>query len=56
MSSTEAMLQAAEGMDDVWRRLVFVRYLVRQHVYNEGFNADDLPEQYRWTNGESGGS
>jgi hypothetical protein len=56
LTSAEAVLQAAEGMDEVWRRLVFVRYLVRQRVYNEGFGADEMPEQYRWQSGEPDGN
>lgn len=42
-------LDALEGMDAVQRRLVLIRYLVRQRVYNEGFSPDATPEQYRWS-------
>lgn len=42
-------LTELEGMDAVQRRLVLIRYLVRQRVYNEGFSAEDTPEQYRWS-------
>jgi hypothetical protein len=51
LPSAEATLDAAEGMDAVQRRLMFVRYLVRQRIYNEGFSANALPEQYRWESG-----
>lgn len=47
--SAENVMRAADGVDEERRRLIFVRYLVRQRVYNEGFGADELPEQYRWS-------
>lgn len=34
-------------LDDMTRRLLFLRRLVRQRVYNEGFAADETPRQYR---------
>lgn len=34
-------------LDDMTRRLLFLRRLVRQRVYNEGFAMDTTPEQYR---------
>lgn len=47
--SAEAALGAVEGLDAMQRRLVFMRYLVRQRIYNEGFGAEEVPEQYRWS-------
>jgi hypothetical protein len=47
-------LAAIEGMDATQRRLVFLRYLVRQGVYNEGFNERILPEQYWRSRGVDG--
>lgn len=35
-----------EGLSAVERRLVLLRYLVRQRVYNEGFSRDRTPAQY----------
>jgi hypothetical protein len=46
--TAEHAVQAADGLDEERRRLIFVRYLVRQRVYNEGFGADEVPDQYRW--------
>jgi len=47
-------LAAIEGMDATQRRLVFLRYLVRQGVYNEGFNERILPQQYWRSRGVDG--
>ncbi len=47
-------LAAIEGMDATQRRLVFLRYLVRQGVYNEGFGERVLPEQYWRSRGVDG--
>lgn len=41
-------LEALDGLDAVQRRLVVVRYLVRQGLYNEGFAQENVPAQYRW--------
>jgi hypothetical protein len=49
-----ATLDAIESMDETQRRLVFLRYLVRQGVYNEGFGDRRLPEQYRRSRGLDG--
>ncbi|HEX6121929.1 MAG TPA: hypothetical protein VFY89_02160 [Ktedonobacterales bacterium] len=54
LASAEATLDAAEGLDAARRRLMFMRYLVRQRIYNEGFSADELPAQYRWDSDASG--
>ncbi len=40
-------------LDDMTRRLLFLRRLVRQRVYNEGFSLDETPEQYRHSHGLS---
>ncbi|MBF6591506.1 MAG: hypothetical protein IVW57_13395 [Ktedonobacterales bacterium] len=56
LASVEATVDAAEGLDVVQRRLIFVRYLVRQRIYNEGFAPDALPAQYRWDGGPEGHS
>jgi hypothetical protein len=47
-------LAAIEGMDATQRRLVFLRYLVRQGVYNEGFSERILPQQYWRSRGVDG--
>lgn len=36
-----------DDVDDTTRRLLFLRRLVRQRVYNEGFAIGDTPQQYR---------
>lgn len=41
-----ASLAAIEQLDATQRRLIFLRYLVRQGIYNEGFGSHPLPEQY----------
>jgi hypothetical protein len=33
---------------------MFMRYLVRQRIYNEGFSAEEMPAQYRWESDTSG--
>ncbi|HEV2235059.1 MAG TPA: hypothetical protein VGR57_00225 [Ktedonobacterales bacterium] len=38
---------ASEDQADRQRRLAFIRDLVRRGIYNEGFDAAHLPEQYR---------
>ena len=50
-SFSDASLEEIEAMDAGQRKLVFLGYLVRQGVYNEGFKAPDLPEQYRRSQG-----
>jgi hypothetical protein len=47
-------LAAIESMDATQRRLIFLRYLVRQGVYNEGFGERVLPEQYWHSRGVDG--
>jgi hypothetical protein len=49
-----ATLAAIEGMDSTQRRLIFLRYLVRQGIYNEGFGERILPEQYWRSRGVDG--
>jgi hypothetical protein len=51
-----ATLEAIEGMDTTQRRLIFLRYLVRQGIYNEGFVERRLPEQYWRSRGVTGPS
>lgn len=46
-----ATLAAIEQLDATQRRLIFLRYLVEQGVYNEGFGAHPLPDQYRRSRG-----
>ncbi len=48
-----ATLAAIEQLDATQRRLIFLRYLVEQGVYNEGFGAHPLPEQYWRSRGRS---
>lgn len=43
----DAELDGLEGMDAERRRLVLLRYLVHQRVYNEGFGRGETPDQYR---------
>jgi hypothetical protein len=47
-------LAAIESLDTTQRRLIFLRYLVRQGVYNEGFSERVLPEQYWRSRGVQG--
>jgi hypothetical protein len=54
LASAAATLDAAEGLDAARRRLMFMRYLVRQRIYNEGFTPEELPAQYRWDSDVSG--
>ncbi len=42
-----------DDLDDTTRRLLFLRRLVRQRVYNEGFSIDQTPAQYRHSHGLS---
>ena len=42
-----------DDLDDGTRRLLFLRRLVRQRVYNEGFALDQTPRQYRHSLGLS---
>jgi hypothetical protein len=44
-------LEEIEAMDAEQRKLIFLGYLVRQGVYNEGFKGPDLPQQYRRSQG-----
>lgn len=41
-----------DDVDDMTRRLLFLRRLVRQRVYNEGFPLEQTPEQYRRSIGQ----
>ncbi len=41
-----------DNLDDMTRRLLFLRRLVRQRVYNEGFPPEQTPEQYRRSIGQ----
>ncbi|HEX8994803.1 MAG TPA: hypothetical protein VF812_02100 [Ktedonobacterales bacterium] len=45
-----------DDLDDMTRRLLFLRRLVRQRVYNEGFSMDQTPQQYRHSHGLSDAS
>jgi hypothetical protein len=38
-------------MDADQRKLIFLSYLVRQGIYNEGFKGADVPDQYRRSQG-----
>lgn len=51
---TPEALAAIESLDTTQRRLIFLRYLVRQGVYNEGFSERVLPEQYWRSRGVHG--
>lgn len=42
-----------DSLDDTTRRLLFLRRLVRQRVYNEGYSMDETPQQYRHSLGLS---
>jgi hypothetical protein len=44
--SAQTSLDSAEGTDETQRKLIFLRYLVRHGVYNEGFANNGIPEQY----------
>jgi hypothetical protein len=44
-------LEEIEAMDADQRKLIFLGYLVRQGIYNEGFKAAELPEQYQRSQG-----
>jgi hypothetical protein len=46
-------LELMDDLDDTTRRLLFLRRLVRQRVYNEGFSMDETPQQYRHSHGLS---
>jgi hypothetical protein len=50
-SFNDTSLEEIEAMDASQRKLIFLSYLVRQGVYNEGFKGHDLPEQYRRSQG-----
>jgi hypothetical protein len=39
-------LEGIERLDATQRGLVYLKYLVRHGVYNEGFQVQDLPPQY----------
>ncbi len=41
-----ALAEATAGSPIARRRLLFLRYLVRRNVYNEGFSAGQAPQQY----------
>ncbi len=41
-----------EPGSDLYRRLMILRRLVRQRIYNEGFPADATPEQYQRYSGQ----
>jgi len=56
LSELPDSLESFEHMDDLddqTRRLIFLRRLVRQRVYNEGFAVDATPQQYRHSHGLS---
>lgn len=40
-----------ERLDAETRRLMLLRHLVRQRVFNEGFASGEIPRQYRWSLG-----
>lgn len=46
-------LDLMDDLDDSTRRLLFLRRLVRQRVYNEGFSMGETPAQYRHSLGLS---
>jgi hypothetical protein len=50
-SFSDASLEEIEAMDESQRKLIFLSYLVRQGIYNEGFKGADVPEQYRRSQG-----
>jgi hypothetical protein len=50
-SFADASLEEIEAMDAGQRKLIFLSYLVRQGIYNEGFKGSDVPEQYRRSQG-----
>ena len=51
-----SLLEGIEQLDATQRGLVYLKYLVRHGVYNEGYPSEDLPPQYRHSVGhdESG--
>jgi hypothetical protein len=50
-SFSDASLEEIEAMDAGQRKLIFLSYLVRQGIYNEGFKGAEVPEQYRRSQG-----
>lgn len=50
LADTEA-LAVLSDLDESTRRLLFLRRLVRQRIYNEGFSVEQIPAQYRRSHG-----
>jgi hypothetical protein len=46
-----SLLEGIEQLDATQRRLVYLKYLVRYGVYNEGYSRHDLPVQYHLSAG-----
>lgn len=44
-------LEDLERLDGDTRRLMLLRHLVRQRVFNEGFASDSIPQQYQKSHG-----
>lgn len=51
-----SLLEGIEQLDATQRGLIYLKYLVRHGVYNEGYPSEELPSQYRRSAGldESG--
>ena len=47
LSNLPTSLDDVDKLTEAQRRLVFLRYMVRQRIYNEGFTPQQTPEQYR---------
>jgi hypothetical protein len=46
-----SLLEGIEQLDATQRGLVYLKYLVRHGVYNEGYSRQDLPDQYHHSAG-----
>lgn len=46
-----SLLEGIEQLDATQRGLIYLKYLVRHGVYNEGYSRQDLPSQYRHSAG-----
>lgn len=53
LPDTPDIFDMMDDLDETTRRLLFLRRLVRQHVYNEGFGFGQTPQQYRHSLGMS---
>lgn len=52
VESSPSLLEGIEQLDATQRGLVYLKYLVRHGVYNEGYPTEELPSQYRHSAGQ----